>query len=176
MNIKRIESDRMGLLVRMEQELNEAMIAAKIEDTENETEQPILSVLFDEMGNGDGEVFGEFCFTPVVSEEDAVQFFLSVITLTEELQKEHLATLYEAMSYINFILPTGGFSVDAGHGYLVFRLGTPIPINIKGDKLYEQMQIASGNAVAMCDAYYELLLQVAAGEIGIDEVKEFLGM
>ena len=175
MDKERILKERHNLLERMADELQDDLIPAVFREPENENDLPLVSVLFNEMGEGDEEAYGEFFFRPFESDDDEVQFFSGIITLSDNVPKEHLPELYEAMSYINFQLPCGCFALDKTRSFLCFQENVPLPMELSGDALYEQMNIVSGNAAAVSDAYMSTLLQVAEGEMTIEEVVELLG-
>ncbi len=175
MDRKEVLNNREELLKRMAEDLQEAMIAAVYREPEKKGDIPVVSVLFDEMGEGDEEAYGEFFFHPFITDEDEVQFFSGVITLADSLPEEHLDKLFEAMSYINFQIPCGNFALDKSRTFLCFRECIPLPMEMSPDELYRQMNIISGNAVASADAYISTLLQLTKGELSIDEVKELLG-
>ena len=176
MDRQAIEQEREELLNKMAEDLQEGLIAATVREPEEEGDVPVLSVLFDEFGEGEDEAYGEFFFRPIISDEDQVQFFSGVITLSDSLPEEHLKELFEAMSYINFQLPCGCFALDKTKTLLIFRECIPLPMNLTGDALYEQMNIISGNAAASADAYISTLLQVAEGELSVEDVIELLNV
>ena len=178
MNKEKILAERKELMERLADELQDNLIAAMIKEneTEEEEEDPvILSVLLDELGSGREEAFMECCFTPLTSEEDAVQFFTSVITLSDDLDRDYLPALIESVSYINFQIPCGSFHVDKTHSFLCFRLAAPLPIEQNGDALYKEINILTGNAVAIVDQYFDLLLDVSRGKARLEDVLEVLG-
>ena len=174
MDRQAIEKEREELLHRMVDDLQEGLIAAQYREPEVKGDIPVVSVLFDEFGDGEDEAYGEFFFRPILTDEDQVQFFSGIITLADSLPEEHLNELFQAMSYINFQLPCGCFALDKTKSLLVFRECIPLPIELKGDALFEQMNLISGNAVASADAYMSTLLQVAEGELSVEDVIELL--
>ena len=178
MEKEKIYAERKELMERLVDSFQDNLIPAMIREPENpeDPEEPVvMSVLFDEMGRGEDEAFGEFCFRPLISEEDEVQFFTALITFSDTLEERFVPALFEAASYINFKIPGGSFMVDYTHTFLCFRLSVPMPIALSGDALFEEMNIAAANAVTIADAYYDLLLDVSRGEAAVEDVVEFLG-
>ncbi len=100
-----------------------------------------------------------------------IQHFNTVITLADDLEKEQFPALYEAISYINFRLVCGAYALDEESGSLVFKLSVPMPIDLQGEDLIREINICSGNAVAVLDQHIDLVLGIADGEATMDDVK-----
>ena len=176
MNIDEKKQERRELLERMKESMQEELIACEVAEPEQEGLPPVLNVILDALAKDDAEegAFGEFYFDPIVSEEDEIQHFSGVITLMDDLPKEHLAELFEAIAYINFILPCGRYCIDKGQSFLAYRLTVPFSVELSGDALFDQMNICMANAVASADLFLEPLVQLAEGEITLDEVKDMI--
>ena len=173
MDIKETENRRHDLLEELNRELNDAQIAAVLRKEEGAPD--MVSALLDELGDGDLEILGDFYFRPLQTEEDAAQAFMCVITITDELPPERLPALYEAISYVNFNIPAGCFSVDKDHRFFCYILSTLLPVELEDALLFREMDLAVGNALAICDSYLGILTDVVNGDIGVDGVVEFLG-
>ncbi len=173
MDIKEIEARRHELLEGLCKDLNDEQIAAVIIKDEGAAE--MVRAILDELGDEDNPVEGEFFFRPVQSDDDAAWIFMSVFTISNELPQERLPELYEAMSYINFNLPCGSFSIDKDHRFFCYVLSSMIPEDMVDEELYREMDIAVGNAFVIADSYIGILSDVLNGKIGADGVVEFLG-
>lgn len=169
--------ERHEILERIKDEMTEEFFAAHLSAPDDENDVEVLRVLFEDMGfdNEDGAI-GEFLFAPFKSEEDEVQYFISAVTVADDLNPKQLPLLYKAMSILNFYMPCGSFSIDSTEKILAFKLATPLPIELAGDGLYDQVNICMGNAVAVTDQFCDLLLRIDAGELDIDGMKEELGL
>ena len=176
MNYRDIELMRKDLLERFCEDYKDAYIAAAVVEPDSEDGFTTVRVLYDELGDGDDEAFAEYYFTPLTSEDDTVQYFTGLFTLSDDLPTDDLSKLYEAMSYINFYIPAGAFSIDAGHRVLTYRLCSPMSIEASREEIYRQMNIIGGNSAAIADAYMGVLLDVANDEMTVDEVRNLLGM
>ena len=176
MNIKEKNKERRELLERMKESLQDDLIACEVAESEQEGMPPVLNVILDTLAKDDAEegAIGEFYFDPIASEEDEIQHFSSVITLMDDLPKGHLPELFEAITYMNFVLPCGRYCIDKDCTFLAYRLTVPFSIELSGDALFEQMNICMANAVAAADIYMEPLVQLAAGEVTLDEAKEYV--
>lgn len=173
MNIKEMTEKRHALLESLNEELNAAEIAAVIREEEGAPE--MVSAMLDELGDGDMEVLGDFFFRPFETEEDTTQYFSAVITITDEIPGERLAELYEAISYVNFSLPAGCFSIDKDHRFFCFVLSIPLPVEMEDPALFEEIDLAVGNAFAIADAHIGILSDVLSGKENADGVVAFLG-
>ena len=172
MDLEAVMKERHELLIKMRDSLQEGLIACDIREAEKENEPEILTVVLDgigEAGEKEGGL-GEFFFIPPATENDTVMHFCSVITLLDDLNREHLPELFELMSYINFRLPLGSYSVDRDASLLCYRLVTPIPAGVSGDALFSQMNVCMANALTSADLYVDMLIKVAGGEKTLEDV------
>ncbi|MBO6241250.1 MAG: hypothetical protein J6O61_10555 [Butyrivibrio sp.] len=174
MNKKKIMKERHELLTRIQGEMQENYTAALIREPENENDPPILSIVFDGLGMEHDDAFGEFYFLPLPDGEARAQHFSAVITIADDIKEDHLSELFEAMSYINFALPCGAYSIDSQKRFMAFRMTAPLPIDIDPEELYKEVNIVIGNAVAITDVHMDILLKVMAGEMTVEDVKKAL--
>ena len=177
MQIDKVLQARHDVMQQVVDELQEELIAALLTVAGENKDTDVIRVVFDEMGfdNEDGAV-GEFFFASPGSEEDAVAHFVSTITIADDISGEHMAELYAAMAGLNCYLPCGAFGVTRDGSILLYKLVTPIPMDLTGDALKNQVDICMGNSVAVCDQYADLLLKVLAGEMNRDGMFEALGL
>lgn len=173
MDRSKLKLQREKLLKKANEELTGEMIPSMFKDKEESgIEDGELAILFDEMGLHEDEAFGEFFFSPIVTDEDEVQYFNCLIVLTEEIDKEKLPVLYEALAYINFYIPYGSFGIDADNESIVYRYTQALPIKMKDDDLYEQIQIAMGNAITMADSNINTILSLEDGTMDLEDVRD----
>ena len=172
MDIEKMKEERHELLARLRDSLMEELIACEIREPENENEPEILTVVLDGIGEaGDMEGgIGEFFFAPASGENDTVMHFCAVITLLDDLDREYLPGLFEAMSYINFRLPCGCYCVDRDASLLCYRITTPLPVSLCGEALFEQMNAVMSNALIAADLYADMLIRLAGGERTLESV------
>jgi len=175
-DINKMTEERHELLTRMRDSLQEELIACDIRQPENEGEPEILMAVIDGIGES-GEMegtIGEFYFIPPSSKEDTVQHFCATLTIADELKEEFLPPLFEAMSYVNFNIPCGSFSVDKDRSMLSFRLVTPLSAGLSGEDLLLQMNISMANAFASADLYADELIKVSGGEKTVEDIRGIL--
>ncbi len=168
-----IENRRHELLEDLCRELNDGQIAAVVRKEEGAPE--MVSAILDELGDADMDITGDFFFRPLQTEDDAAWVFISLFTISNELPPERLPDLYEAMSYVNFNLPAGSFSIDKDHGFFCYVLSSLIRGDMENADIFREMDIAVGNAFAISDSYIGILSDVLNGKIGAEGVVEFLG-
>ncbi|MCR5054102.1 MAG: YbjN domain-containing protein [Lachnospiraceae bacterium] len=165
---------RHNVLDRINKELNEDKIAAVFQASEDGAPETV-SVLFDEMGEeGEGEAAGQIFFRPFTSSEDKVQYFAAILTPWEDIPKDRLPALYEAISYVNFTLPAGCFTVDKDHSFCTFILSAPLPIDLPEEELLDRAETVLGSAVATADAFFDILTDVVDGKKTVKDVVAFL--
>ena len=173
----KIAKDRHEVLERMNEELATAEVPAEIlvsEAVENGPE--ILTVDLYQLGAASDEVLGEFYFTPLATENDKVGYFNCVITLSEELEQAYLGKLYEAVAVLDFHLMLGSFGVSADGAFLSYKLTVPYALDMDKDTLFETVNIATGNAIAVCDQWTDMMLRISEGKGDVEDVKSAFGM
>ena len=173
MSKQKLMDERHEILKQVYEDLTDELYAATLDEKKSEDDVEILRVMFDDIGFDVEEgAIGEFLFMPLISEEDEVQYFTSVITIANVAVEENRPKLYEALSIINYVVPCGAFVYDRDNVLLAYKLTTPISMDLHGEDLSKQVNICMGNAVAITDKYCDLLLRINSGEIDIDHVIE----
>ena len=173
MELMELENLRHELLEDLCKEMNDAQVAAVVHKEEGAPE--MVSAILDEVGDPELEVRGYFYFRAPDSEDDAAQVFMSVITISDELPEDRLPALYEAISYVNFNIPVGSFSIDKDHKFFCYVLSMLMPMELVEDAIFQEMDLAVGNALSIADSYIGILADVMNGKIDADGVVEFLG-
>ena len=176
MNRKEKQEERQHLLSEFADELQKQLIPAVYSKAEDGNGLEEVAVMFNDLGEGDEEAFGEFFFRPFETEEDEVQFFMGMITISDDLPEESLPQLYEGISYLNFHLTCGSFAIDTSHSYLCYRLCVPFDADVTAEEVYTQMNIVFMNALSNTDMYMGVLLGIAAGTDTLADLKELLGV
>ena len=86
----------------------------------------ILTVRLDDFGVGIDDVVGEFMFFPRPNGAPDTEYFLSVITLTNEIVPERIPKLAEYICRINSVTQSGAFVLSLDKKILMFRMETPL--------------------------------------------------
>ncbi len=174
MNINELKVLRHEILVAINEEFNDAQIAAMISDEDGIIPETVNAVL-DEIGDTTDEARGQFFFKPLVTDEDQVQYFTSLIIISNEIPKDRLGELYEAMSYLNISLPTGCFAIDKDHGFLAYILSIPLPTYLDREELFRQVDMSTGQAFSIVDRHMGILLDILRGKEDASFVVELMG-
>ena len=177
METEKILQARHEVMLQVADELQDELIPAILREGGENKDTDVLRVAFDQLGfaNEDGAM-GEFFFASTGGEEAEVAHFVSCITIADDFSDEHISELYAAMAGLNCYLPCGTFGVTRGGSILLYKLVTPIPMELTGEALKKQVDICMGNAIAVCDQYADLLLSVLAGEMDREGMFEALGL
>ncbi|MCR5054101.1 MAG: hypothetical protein K6A69_04595 [Lachnospiraceae bacterium] len=164
---------RHELLERLQGDFTASGTEAEFTSSEEGAPEMVTAFL-DELGDPDDEIYGQFFFHDM-DEDDEVQYFVAAITFWDNIPEDRLSDLFESISYINFTLPAGRVSIDKDHNFCTYMLSTPIPIEVEGDELYRQMDMISGNAIAVAGSCVGVLNDVLNGVEDVDGVVDFLG-
>lgn len=158
---------------KIAEDLKENLIAARVLEMEEGLPGPVLTVIYNDMGADADEVLADY--TVIAGEDDeTVAYIESFLTFTEELSKEHLPLVYEAISKINFYLPYGGFAVNEDTNVLGFKFGMPISMDLSEETLFEAINLCVTGGHLQADNYMFPLLQISEGNMSPDEVLELV--
>lgn len=159
------------VLAVMEEILGEAQVRTLLRSAgEDGLPVDILTTLHTEFGQDSDEAMGEFYFAPNANGESQVQYFTSVITLSEEVNKEHLPELYEAISKLNFYLPVGSFAIDEEDSSLAYKHVVPIRVDCSQEELLQQVDILIAHALSISEEYIAILLHVSEGKATVQDI------
>ncbi len=173
MDIKELIKEREELLNRLKEELNGELIASDIRKAQKKEEPDILRVIFDDMGmEGTEQVLGEYFFLPFSGDEPSAHHFMAVLTIADDLENAPMEALFEAMSYINSVLPCGAYNIDREKKFLTFKMTLPVSVDLETEDIYREMNLMMGNSLALVDVHMDLLLKLIDGDIDIEYVKE----
>ncbi len=162
MKSEELKEIRHRIISEEEQEFVKSLVAARIVEQEDEGTE-ILAVMLDEIEGYQTDALGEFFFMP--SEEDAeVQFFVNLITISEDLSQETLGELCIAISMLNTYITTGAFAVDPTSGSLIYKNSVAIPINISYEQTKDYVNMAMGISIELVDGIAYMLEEVNEGK------------
>ncbi len=149
------------LLERLKDDLISDLIAAEY-TSEEDSGIPggLVSAMFDSLGMSSGDVFGEIFFMPDPDEDAEVSYFVCAMLIADDLENADMEALNKAVSRLNHTSPVGVFYVDYEGGRLFYKLGVPLPAEIKEEDLYEEMNIVIGNALSIVDPALDELMGI----------------
>jgi len=157
------------VLKRLENELQEALVPARVRGKDDEIPSALLTVLYTEVGSGLDEVIGEYTFLPA-EEGDGASFFTSMLTITDNLPQDNLDELRKAVARLNLYLPQGSVGIDIDDKRLGYKFGVPVPLDIDENALFELINMYVTTGYIQVDRYVDMLLQIAAGEATAEEL------
>ena len=174
MDQEKMNELRHDVLKTLEEEFTKEFVPAKI--VENDVSGvEILATIFEELAVEGLDASGEFFFLPN-KEDEELQFFVNLITISEELPEESLGDLMAAVSVINTYILTGAFAIDPIAGTLIFKHVYEMPLDLDKDKVTDYADLSMGVAILMVQQYGYYLLEVKDGERTVDSVVKALAM
>ncbi len=160
MEKRNITEKWLDTLLEIKKSFDEEMIPAQIEEVQDTNR---LMILFEDIASVGTDTMGEFFFLPA-NEGAQVQIFMNVLTVDVEIDKERLSELLLAINILNNYLPVGAFVVDMSGGYIVFRQGYEMPVQISDKVLKESVDLSMGLSVSIVKDFAYMLLEVNSGE------------
>ncbi len=128
----------------------------------------MLRLLLTEYGPGLIDIFAEYTFIPVPG-PDEVWYFSSIITIMTDIPKEGAVALAGAIARLNFYLPYGAFCLSSDGDMLIYKTVSALRADHDDQKLYEDIELAADTALLVPERYSYLLMQVAEGELLLND-------
>lgn len=128
----------------------------------------ILRVFVTGYGPGLIDVLAEYSFIPLEGAEE-VWYFSSVITIMTDIPEDGVVPLSAAIAKLNFFLPYGSFCISGDGDMLVYRSVTALRTDHDDEKLYEDIELSADTALLAAEDQTLLLIQVAEGELFLDD-------
>ena len=168
MNANTLGNIRHNVLQTMEKNYVSEMVPAILsEKDENGVE--ILTVDLFSFAEDGFDADGEFFFLPS-SEEDEIQFFINLITISENLPDANLSELCVAVSAINTYVVTGAFAIDPVAKSLIYKHSYEMMITEDEAKTLEDAELSMGTALEMVSNYAYMLVEVNEGKRSAESV------
>lgn len=166
MEQRKLSEKWFNALTEIKKSFDEEMIPAQIEEMEGTNR---LMILFEDLADTGTDTMGEFFFLP--SKEGAqVQIFMNVLTIDVEIDKDRMGELLLAINILNNYLPVGAFVVDPSGGYIVFRQGYEMPVEISDKALKDSVDLSMGLSISIVKDFAYMLLEVSSGERNADSI------
>lgn len=125
----------------------------------------IVSLLYTEYGNGDGEAGVDLFFLPIKAADENIQYFATVINIAEEIDTSYRAGLLEVLNTLNFLTPFGTYTCTPEGTVLFYKLVTPLPADLTEEELLKQVNILTANALDTAEGFVGLLQKFVKGEV-----------
>lgn len=162
---------RNRLLTMLNEELQEAEDFEEVSlFTKDELEAPVDVVrgMIVDIGTELIPALTEFFFLPY--EDEDMLYFSTLITITDEIQKDELADLSMAVARLNFDIPCGAFSISPDGESLVYKYTVPFPGDLDEEGQKTMMLTAVDAAINIVDAYEGYLALVLEGNLTADKM------
>jgi len=142
--------------------------------TEEELDAPVdvARAMIVEMGTELVDVLGEFFFLPLENEE--VLYFVSSITVMEEIPLDKQMDLAIAVARLNSLIPCGAFAMGNGGENLIYRYTVPVSAELDEEVKMTMLLTAVDTAIQEVDRFIAFLMLVAAGELSVDDMMSLL--
>ncbi len=162
MDLNELMNKRHNIFVRTKEDFVSEQIPCELIG-QDEHEVEVLSVLFEDFALEGYDATGEYFFMPS-QEDDEIQYFVNLVTLTEDLNKDYLNELFAAVASINTYVLTGTFAIDAGAGTLIYKHTYEMPIEADEETMQLGVDMSMGTAMQMVSDYGYLLMEINEGK------------
>ena len=160
MKSEKLLKDRESVLKAIEGEFNAELFPAVLTE---EGGAKVLSIIMKDLAQDGEDARGEFFFMPG-SDDDEMQFFVNLVTISSDLVAENLAELMGAVSIINTFIIAGCFAIDPAGGSLIYRHPTEMTLDVDKDAMKERIDLSMGTAIQVVSQYAYVLLEVNEGK------------
>ncbi len=174
MDLKKLYEDRHEILSDMEKEFTKELVPAKLTDKDQYNVE-VLAVILEEVAVDGLTSTGEFFFLPS-NEEDELQFFVNLVTISEELPQETLTELCAAVAIINTYVTTGAFALDLSAKSLIFKHVYEMPIGLPKKSVADFVDMSMGITIQLVQEFAYYLIEVKEGTRNAESVLRALAV
>jgi len=156
--------------------VSEYIPAVLLEKNEkNNIPADMVSVLYSEYGNGDGEVNVDLFFLPVQNASEDVKYYATVINIAEEISPDYKEDLIHVVSILNFLTPFGTYVISPDGDALSYKMVTPVRGGLPENELIEEVNLLTANALDMAERYVGVLQKFVNGKANIKDIAGLVG-
>lgn len=148
-----------------------AIFREKVDDGEA---MNIVSLLYTEYGNGDGEAGVDLFFLPISAAQSDIQYFSVVINIAEEIDASYKAGLIETLNTLNFLTPFGTYACTPEGTVVFYKLVTPLPADLSEEELLKQVNILTANALDTAEGFVGLLQKFVKGDATAADIQSLI--
>ncbi len=135
----------------------------------------MLLVQHTETGKEIDEILGTYYFLPAAKEIGAFQYFVSSLTLCEEVPKRAVGSLATAIAIINSMMYFGTFTMSSDGSVLAYRHVTLLPEDADFSLLVTTVQGTMLNVLAEVAIWADELDALQYGRITLEEFVKYCG-
>lgn len=143
--------------------------------SESQLPMDMVSLLYTEYGNGDGEAGVDLFFLPIEAAEAEIQYFAVVINIADDIDVSYRPALMDVLGTLNFVTPFGTYACSPEGTSVFYKLVTPLPAELTEDELLKQINILTANAVDVAEGYVGLLQKFVKGNATAADFESFIG-
>lgn len=170
MNKLEIKQFQHELLLALKKDFEQVDIPVNLRDAKEENlPMDILTSLHMDYGHGQHEVMGEYYFFPMPGEQAAAHYFSTMINLENDIHKDCLPQLREAVSALNFYVQCGSFVVNPAGTLLGFRFVSLIPMDTTFENALQMMNLNVGHSLELAESQVDGLIRLAQGELDLQD-------
>lgn len=149
--------------LKKENDVVELMVA----DDENPLERVVVE--HEDLGMANDTVLGQYYYLPGLTDESQMEKFQINILLDEDVEDDKKAIMLQAVAYVNFLLPTGAFTMDPALNTLLFRRGVNVTTDMDEKDELALLQFEIDDALQTVALFVAPLLALIAGDINWEE-------
>ncbi len=133
----------------------------------------VLTAELTRFGERRDTCMGEYFFRTVAGDPEGSQYFISLITLRNDIPAERVPELAFALSMTNFYIETGCFAISKPADLLVFRNTRSFPGDTPEEVLIKECRLQTEEAYEIASKYCTPILAVAEHSM---ELKDYLDL
>ena len=130
----------------------------------------------EDLGIGNDTAVGQYYFAPVVFEESDVEQFIIMLNLSEELEESKKVDMLQAITFVNYLLPTGAFVMDPALEMLSYKRGVTLAVADEEEKTLSMILYEILNALNMVSVFAAPLLAYMVDDVNWEEFVEACGI
>ncbi len=166
--------DKIKLLENIRDAFAGIPVDCELINDENITPEPTLFCDHEALGFGGENAIGQYFFVDFEHAAENTDYFMSVISLEDDLSEDYIDSLFQAVSYLNYYLTYGSF-VISDENSLMFKLGVPLNSDMDQEKAEEYVNKIIAHSMEAFRRYIGWLVDVANGEMAPADIIELFG-
>ena len=137
-------------------------------------ELDVATAVLPRFGGHPDTCMGEFCFKPIPEDPEGGQYFISLITLQNDIPVENVPELAFALSIMNFYIEAGCFALNKPTDLLVYRGTRAFAGDTPEEVLIKDCILEMEEAYDIAARYAAPLLDLAEGAMELTKFLEIV--
>lgn len=160
------------LLQKLAEELKKMTDVVEFVPADDEVLVDSLLTEHEDLGIGNDTAVGQYYFAPVVFEEADVEQFVIMLNISDELKESKKVDMLQAITFVNYLLPTGAFIMDPALDILTYKRGVTLAVTDEDEKTLGMILYEILNAVNMVSVFVAPLLAYMEDDVNWEEFVE----